>query len=130
MKPAMDRRVSVRHTPARYDTHVHIMDWTGSWVTKARLLNVCIGGAFMVTHSVVAPGQKLHVRLANAPEIGWIDAHVVHVEQGRGVGIRFRSRCSSEFVLAAARGGNPRFENSRDEDTPMIEKRNDWLAVV
>jgi hypothetical protein len=58
------------------------MDWTGSWVTKARLLNVCIGGAFIVTLSVVAPGQKLHVRLANVPEIGWIDVHVVHVERG------------------------------------------------
>jgi hypothetical protein len=79
MKPAVDRRVSVRHMPAKYETHLQVMDWTGSWVTKARLLNLSIGGAIMVTDSVVATGQKLHVRLANAPEMGWIDAQVVHV---------------------------------------------------
>ena len=49
MKPAVDRRVSVRHEPAKYDTYLQVMDCYGAWVTNARLLNVSIGGAFMVT---------------------------------------------------------------------------------
>ena len=129
MKPAVDRRVSVRHEPVKYDTYLQVMDWKGVWVTNARLLNVSIGGAFLVTPFVSA-GSKSPCTASEAPEIGWIDAQVVHVVLGSGVGIRFRSRCSSEFLPAAIRGGNPRFETSRDEDTAMIEKCNHGFAVV
>jgi PilZ domain len=130
MKPAVDRRLFVRHKPMKYDTYLQIMDWNGAWVTNARLLNVSIGGAFIVTHLVSAPGQKLHARLLSASEIGWIDAQVVHLGRDRGAGIRFRSRCSSEFLHAALRGGNPQFEYAGDEETLMIGNRNRELDVV
>jgi hypothetical protein len=83
----------------------------------------------MVPPSEIPPGERLHVKLASAPEIGWIDAQVVHVVRGRGAGIRFCSHRSSKFVRAALSGGNPWFENCRDDDTPAIEKRSRGLAL-
>jgi len=108
MTIAVDRRASTRHAPATDATYVEIMDWNGTRITGARLLDVSTGGALISTYRLVATSPKLRVRLESAPETGWIDAEVVHFGRPQGVGIRFGSPCRPEFVRAATCGIDPR----------------------
>ncbi len=120
MTIAVDRRTTVRHTPAEYDTYVRIMDWTGKRITRARLVNVSTRGALIFTDSVVATSQKLRVQLERAPDTGWIEAEAVHFGRLQGVGITFMSACGPEFLLAATRGGSSRLANPTEEATPRV----------
>jgi hypothetical protein len=131
MTLAVERRDSPRFHPGACGTDVQIRDWNGSRITRARLLNISIGGALICTDRVVATSQTVSMRLENAPETGWIEAEVVRFGRPSEVGIRFISPCRPLFVLAATSGPQPRLDDDTDDDatpflgdvTPFIESR-------
>ena len=125
MIKAVDRRAFIRLTPESADTCVEIMDWTGTRITRATLLNVSRGGALVCSYTLIATSQKMRVRLVNAPELDWTDAEVVHLGLPQQVGIRFQSLRHSEFVLAATKRPARRPSADDREETPLVGQ---WLS--
>lgn len=108
------------------------MDWAGERITRARLLNVCTGGALISTYTLIATTQKLRVWFDRAPEIGWIDSAAVHVKRPRKVGIRFSRPCSPELVVTATGAETRHLANLDDEETTNIGANPtiDWCLPV
>ena len=124
MTIAVDRRASIRLTPESADTYVEVMNWAGTRITRARLLNVSRGGAFVCSFTLFATSQKMRFRLLNAPELDWTDAEVVHFGLPQQVGIRFQSLRRSEFVLAATKRPARRLSADDRVETPMAGRHN------
>jgi PilZ domain len=128
MMPIVNNRASVRRTPTSDETYVHIMDWAGERISKARLLDVSLGGALISTYTLVATGQKVRLQFDRAPEIGWIDAEAVHVKRPRKVGVRFERPLRPEFVVAATSEERSKVEGPEDQETFGIDANTtiDW----
>lgn len=122
MTRGIERRASTRFEPEAPETYVQVMDWAGTRITKATLLNVSTGGALICTHTVVVTSQRIRVRFENVPETGWIVAEAVHFRRPQQVGIRFHSPCSPELVHAAvSRRASWPLDNCDEEETLCIE---------
>jgi hypothetical protein len=86
---ALERREATRHEVSPTKTSVHMMDWNGPQVRRARLLNISSSGALLSTDFVPALHEPIRLRLDVAKEIGWVSAMPVRSESSGEVGIRF-----------------------------------------
>ena len=101
MTTGIDRRASARHVPANNDMHVLIADWRTHRITRARLLNISLGGALIESDEPLATDRVLRIGLENVPEVGWVDAKAIRCEHAHRVGVRFISPAEPRFVAAA-----------------------------
>jgi hypothetical protein len=112
MTNVIDRRASPRYSTAHNQTYVQLIAQFGCRITKARLINISHHGALILVVDVVALHQPLEVRLADAPETGWIQGKAVRFGQPHEIGIRFDHPCDHHVLEAAISG---------EETTQIIE---------
>jgi PilZ domain len=120
MMPVVDNRASSRNLAIDNIAYVHIMQWAGKSITRARLLDISTGGALISTYTLMAIGEKVRVQFDRAPEIGWLEAEVVHVKRPRKVGIRFNRPLRPEFANAPIREC-PQVADASEEETAYID---------
>ena len=101
MTTGIDRRTSTRTVPANSDMHVLLADWRTHRITRAKLLNISLGGAFIETGERLSTDRVLRVGLESAREVGWVDAKAIRCDGASRVGMRFITPAHSEFVAAA-----------------------------
>ena len=122
-------RASARHSTARNQTNVQLMDCLRRRITKARLLNISHHGALILTDDVAVLHEPLNVRLENEPGAGWIAAETVRFGRSKEVGIRFYRPCPRGFFLVATlRESIPRVTDDEKEPPFMDEKRSEYSA--
>ena len=126
MTIAIERRASVRRETVNNQTSVQLTyDRTGKRFTRAKLLNISTGGAWILTDKELALYQPLWVRLENATEIALIDAQPVRFGRTNEVGIRFTRQCPPDLLLML--GVDSR--GSLDEGTPFLDEgRSEYAA--
>lgn len=117
MTATIERRTSLRHIPVYQGTKVELMDRDGQRMTRARVVNISHEGALIIADRQPPLNQALRVRLALAPELGWITAIPVRFGQSREVGLRFTRRCPPDFIWVAARSGPARLAADGEEGT-------------
>ena len=120
MPPAIEQRTAPRKITMHDKTYVQLMEWRGTPITRAKLLNVGAGGALIFVESVGAPDRPLWIRLERAPETGWIAADVARVDGPQEVAIRFRPSCPLDFFLAATLRGDAERTGDSENATPGI----------
>jgi hypothetical protein len=117
MIPARERRAAPRQTTPANRAWVQIMQWTGRRMVRARLINLSRDGALIRTEEPPRFAGKVWIRLAEAPEVGWLAAQAVRFEGSNEVGIRFGRRCPPAFLSQAILGVDPRGSVLGDEET-------------
>jgi hypothetical protein len=116
MTLAVERRAEVRHEPVDNQTSVHIMEWTGPRIKRARLVNFSSGGALILIDQVPTLYQPLRVRLENAKEIGWFSAIPVRLGRSNEVGIKFARSFPMDFLSnSMSEDGSRLVVDSEDE---------------
>jgi len=118
MPSTIEHRASPRESTVNDQTYVQLMGWTGTPITRGRLLNVSMSGALIRVGRVGGPNRPLWVLLERAPETGWIAADVTRCDGPHEMAIRFRSPCPLEFFLAATFRSDPERSTDCEKETP------------
>jgi hypothetical protein len=116
MERSLERRTSPRTTPGALGSGLLIRDEEQRHAIPAKFLNISAGGALIGTDRAIAGARRVSLQICKVPELGWIDAEIVHSAGPTVVGVRFISPFRPEFVSAATSYHRPR----RDVD-PVSE---------
>ncbi len=119
-EPAEAAILAAKAGHAQLDATCWLADWAVGRMSRARLLNVSLGGALIETHEIVTADRALNVGRENASELGSVDAEVVRFEPPHKMGIRFTSPYHPGFILAATLGIMPAPHASVIETTERI----------
>jgi hypothetical protein len=101
-----DSRTSPRHSVLENRARLEWCEGSEVYRAAARLVNLCEGGALLITEGMPPLDHPVWCRLEEPTPTDWIRAKVVRHGGDREVGLSFPTSCPYDFGLAATLGLN------------------------
>jgi hypothetical protein len=88
---AIERRDAPRQTTPINQAWAQVLQWPGTRMVHVRVVNISVYGALVRIEGPFLVSGPIRIRLADAPETGWLEADAVRCEGSHEVAIRFAS---------------------------------------